>query len=72
VFQWSCGALLRKLFKEFGDLVRNVARDDLVRVLVVRSANVAWWHSDVTGIIGNKGNHPQMGWESETSGVALI
>ena len=55
MFQWSSGALLRKLFKEFGDLVRNVARDDLVRVLVVRSANVAWWHSDLTGIIGNKG-----------------
>lgn len=34
--------ILRKLFKEFGDMVRRVARDDRIRVLVVRSANDAW------------------------------
>lgn len=49
-----------KLFKEFGDLVRNVARDDLVRVLVVRSANEHFWlaHLDVNSIL-NEVNPPE-------------
>ncbi|CAJ1339170.1 unnamed protein product [Effrenium voratum] len=42
-----------KLFKEFGDMVKNVARDDSIRVLVVRSANEHFWlaHLDVRSIL---------------------
>mmetsp|Transcript_13406 Transcript_13406/g.31912 ORF Transcript_13406/g.31912 Transcript_13406/m.31912 type:complete len:285 (+) Transcript_13406:49-903(+) len=41
------------LFKEFGDMVKRVARDDAIRVLVVRSANEHFWlaHLDVNSIL---------------------
>jgi len=42
-----------RLFKEFGEMVKRVARDDAIRVLVVRSANAHFWlaHLDVNSIL---------------------
>lgn len=49
----SVNVITGRLFKEFGDMVRKVSRDDAIRVLVVRSANEHFWlaHLDVNSIL---------------------
>lgn len=56
----GCNVLTARLFKEFGDMVRKVASDPDVRVLVVRSDNEDFWiaHLDVSLILAEDLSRP--------------
>lgn len=51
----GCNLLTSRLFKDFCDMVKNVAKDPRIRVFVCRSANEDFWmaHLDVTTLFGD-------------------
>jgi enoyl-CoA hydratase/carnithine racemase len=51
----NCNLLTGRLFKDFCDMVRNVAKDQRIRVLVCRSADEDFWmaHLDVTTLFND-------------------